>query len=460
MNKTKLTMKEYIVVASMLFGLFFGAGNLIFPVSMGQQAGSRMLPAAVGFCITGVGLPLLGVAAMGISESRDLFHMSSFVSRGFAYFFTCALYLTIGPLFAIPRTATVSFQVGVAPGLPEGQRPLFLALFSLLFFAAVLFFSLRPSRILTWVGKILNPAFLLFMAILIVSAFLNPMGSVSQAGASGQYMAHSFFTGFLEGYNTMDALASLAFGIVLIEVIRDLGVTDPVKVSGCTVKSGVFSTLPMALIYICLTILGAQSVSKLGISADGGTALYQIAHHYFGRTGGAFLGLMITFACLKTAIGLVTSCSRAFSEMFPKLWSYKIYAILFSLFSFGVSNVGLEAIIRFSLPVLMLLYPMTIVLIALCLLGKLFRYRKCVFLCTMTLTILAAVLDMLASLPKTAANILPFGRHLMGLSQILPLASLGMGWIFPSLLGFALGLGIAFISGSRPGWKTGKREER
>lgn len=444
MKKTKLTMKEYIAVASMLFGLFFGAGNLIFPVSMGQQAGSRMLPAAIGFCITGVGLPLLGVAAMGISESKSLFHMSSFVSRGFAYFFTCALYLTIGPLFAIPRTATVSFQVGIAPAAPENLRPMLLAVFSVLFFAAVLFFSLRPSKILTWVGKILNPLFLLFMAVLIITAFLNPMGSASQAEVSGQYAQHSFFTGFLEGYNTMDALASLAFGIVLIEVIRQLGVTDPVKVSACTVKSGFFSTIPMALIYFCLTLLGAQSVQKLGISTDGGTALYLIARHYFGSAGGVFLGIMITFACLKTAIGLVTSCSRAFSEMFPRLWSYKVFAILFSLFSFGVSNVGLSAIIQFSLPVLMLLYPMTIVLIALCLMGRLFHYRKCVFLCTMTLTILAAVLDMLVSLPDTIQNILPFGRHLMGLTQILPLSSLGMGWILPTLIGFGVGIGKVF----------------
>lgn len=459
MKKTKLTMKEYIAVASMLFGLFFGAGNLIFPVSMGQQAGSRMLPAAIGFCITGAGLPLLGVAAMGISESKSLFHMSSFVSRGFAYFFTCALYLTIGPLFAIPRTATVSFQVGVAPAVPETMKKLMLAAFSFLFFAAVLFFSLRPSKILTWVGKILNPVFLLFMAVLIVTAFLNPMGSAFQAEASGQYAEHSFFTGFLEGYNTMDALASLAFGIVLIEVIRELGVTDPVRVSACTVKSGVFSTLPMALIYFCLTLLGAQSVRKLGISTDGGTALYQIARHYFGRVGGAFLGVMITFACLKTAIGLVTSCSRAFSEMFPKFCSYKIFAVVFSLFSFAVSNVGLSAIIQFSLPVLMLLYPMTIVLIALCLMGRLFHYRKCVFLCTMTLTILAAVLDMLASLPDTVRNILPFGRHLMGFSQVLPLASLGMGWIIPSLLGFGVGIGIIFFGAKRSVPDTGGSKE-
>ena len=440
MKKTRLTVQEYILVASMLFGLFFGAGNLIFPVSMGQQAGRNLVPAIIGFCITGVGLPLLGIASMGISESKSLFHMGSLVSRGFAYFFTCALYLTIGPLFAIPRTATVSFQVGLAPMIGQEQQALALGIFSLLFFSAVLFFSLRPSKILTWVGKILNPLFLLFLAVLAILAFLNPMGSPAQVEPVEAYASQSFFTGFLEGYNTMDALASLAFGIVLIEVIQGLGVADPVKVSSCTVKSGIFATLPMVLIYAGLTVIGAQSATSLGVCSDGGTALHYIAKHYFGGAGGSFLGLMITFACLKTAVGLVTSCSRAFSEMFPKFLSYRVYAIVFSVFSFAVSNVGLTSIISFSLPVLMLLYPMTIVLILLGLIGRLFHYRRSVFLCSMTMTILAAILDMVASLPETVQHAIPFGQHLLGIGQALPLSSIGLGWILPALIGFSVGL--------------------
>ena len=145
----KLSLKEYIILASMLFGLFFGAGNLIFPVSMGQQAGANLWPAIVGFCLTGVGLPLLGIAAMGISRSEGLFDMCSRVGRPYSYFFTCLLYLSIGPLFAIPRTATVSFSVGILPLIPAESSKLVLCVFSALFFAAVLFFSLRPSGIMT-----------------------------------------------------------------------------------------------------------------------------------------------------------------------------------------------------------------------------------------------------------------------------------------------------------------------
>ena len=141
--KKSLSLKETFFVASMLFGMFFGAGNLIFPVSMGQLAGSNMWPAAAGFLITGVGLPLLGVAALGISRKAGLLELSSMAGRKYGMVFTCALYLTIGPFFASPRCATVSFTVGLERLLPGGEHAPALPVFSFIFFAAVLFFSLK-----------------------------------------------------------------------------------------------------------------------------------------------------------------------------------------------------------------------------------------------------------------------------------------------------------------------------
>lgn len=145
----KISTKEYVFLASMLFGMFFGAGNVIFPIHMGQLAGGNLTPAAIGFCITGAGLPLLGVAAIGVSRSEGLFDMGQKVGKGFSYFFTCALYLTIGPLFAIPRTATVSFQVGVSSFVSADKQTVALLIFSVLFFGVALFFALKPSGILT-----------------------------------------------------------------------------------------------------------------------------------------------------------------------------------------------------------------------------------------------------------------------------------------------------------------------
>ena len=234
--KKNLTFKEYIYVASMLFGLFFGAGNLIFPVHMGQEAGRNFLPATIGFIITGVGLPLLGVAALGGSKSDGLHSLSSKVNPFFALFFTCALYLTIGPFFAIPRCASTSFTVGIEHLLPENSNTtLALFLFSLFFFVAALLFSLYPSKILTWVGKILNPFFLLFLSILVIVSLINPTASISSVEPSASYQTGTFFKGFLEGYNTMDALASLAFGIIVVNVIKDLGITEANDISKNTI---------------------------------------------------------------------------------------------------------------------------------------------------------------------------------------------------------------------------------
>ena len=255
----KLTFKEILAVSSMLFGMFFGAGNLIFPASMGQMAGRNIWLACIGFLITGVGLPLLGVAALGISREKGLLELSSRAGRRYGLFFTCALYLTIGPFFAIPRCATVAYTVGMERLLPGTSQNVGLAVFSMIFFIAVLFFSLRPGEILTWVGKVLNPLFLIFLAILILRALSAPMGNISEIEPAGSYISDAFSTGLLEGYNTMDALAGLAFGIVVVEAIRRLGVREPEGVAKSTVQAGIFSSLLMALIYVLVTVAGAQS---------------------------------------------------------------------------------------------------------------------------------------------------------------------------------------------------------
>ena len=396
----KLTLKEIIIVASMLFGMFFGAGNLIFPASMGQLSGSNMWQAAAGFLITGVGLPLLGVAALGISRQDGLLELSSRVGRRYGLFFTCALYLTIGPFFAIPRCATVSYTVGVE-GITSGvSHTGGLAVFSLLFFALVLFFSLRPGEIMTWIGKVLNPLFLLFLGILLVRALLSPAGAIRDVAPQGGYVQEAFFTGVLEGYNTMDALAGLAFGIVVVEAIRGLGVEETGEVAKSTVKAGVFSSLLMALIYVLVTVTGAQSRGVFPASENGGEALARIAEHYFGTAGALILAVTVTVACLKTAVGLITSCGRTFVKLFPGGPSYRIWAVVFSVLSFLIANLGLNAIIAYSMPVLMFLYPLAIVLIALTFAHRIFGGNRIVYQYTIAFTAFGAVFDFLRALPE------------------------------------------------------------
>lgn len=436
----KIKTKDYIYIASMLFGLFFGAGNLIFPVFMGQMAGNNTWYAILGFLVTGVGLPLLGIVAMGISRSDGLYKLSSRVHPFYGIFFTSALYLTIGPFFAIPRTATVSFEVGIAPLISQDQVGLWLGIFSLLFFLSVLWFSLKPSNILTYVGKVLNPLFLFFLSILVITAIIKPMGNVAQFPATGAYQNQSFFQGFIEGYNTMDALASLAFGIIVVNVIRDLGIEDPKTIALSTVKSGVLSMSLMAIIYGFLAVIGAQSLGITNISANGGQALAIISTHYFGKAGSLLLAITITVACLKTAVGLITACSETFSNIFKNTLSYKAYAVLFCIISFGIANVGLNNIISFSLPVLMFLYPLAISLILLSIFDGLFKGDRRVYQFVMGFTIPAAILDLIGALPKNIISLLDLGGIIEWSKVSLPFYSIGMGWIVPSLAGLIIGL--------------------
>lgn len=436
----KLTFREILTIASMLFGMFFGAGNLIFPVSMGQLSGYNIWQASAGFLITGVGLPLLGVAALGISHEKGLLELSSRVGKPYGLFFTCVLYLTIGPFFAIPRCATFSYTVGVEQMLPTNRSSLALAVFSLLFFGATLFFSLRPGEILTWIGKVLNPLFLCFLTVLIVAALASPLGQISQIQPTGAYATSAFSTGLLEGYNTMDALAGLAFGIIVVDTIHRLGVQEPGEVAKNTIFAGIFSSLLMALIYLLVTVVGAQSRGVFEASSNGGVALAQIADHYFGAAGAVILAGTVTVACLKTAVGLITSCSETFVRMFPGGPSYRVWAVGFCVLSFLIANLGLDTIIAYSLPMLMFLYPLAIVLILLTLFGGLFHNRRPVLQWTVGFTAVAAIFDLLGALPEGTRALLHLDGPLAVVKTWIPLSEQGFGWVCPAIVGLVIGL--------------------
>ena len=445
--RKQLTMKQRVLVAGTLFGMFFGAGNLIFPVHLGQLAGRNLIPAMIGFIITAVGIPILGVAAIGNTHSDGLQALANKVGKGYGYVFTCLLYLTIGPFFAIPRCATTSFTTGIAPMLGSGtSEALALLIFSLLFFALVLFFSLRPANITVWIGKIINPLFLLFFAILLIAALIDPGTAVSTVEPAAAYEKGALFSSFIEGYGTMDAIAGLAFGIVVIDIIRGMGVSEDSAVAKDVLSSGMLTGLLMAAIYIASILMGAQSRGLFETSENGGIVLAQISGHYLGSFGSIVLAVTITCACLKTSLGLVTSCADAFSRMFTKGPSYRVWAIVFTVFSFCVSNVGLSGIIGYSLPVLMFLYPLAITLILLALTGKLFDHDRRVYVSVTVFTCVAALFDFLKTLPASLQSGLQL-EGIIGLARnILPFFNLNLGWIVPALLGLALGLVLRAVN--------------
>lgn len=443
MTTKKLTLRQKILVAGTLFGMFFGAGNLIFPVHLGQMAGQNALPAIIGFIITAVGIPILGVAAIGITHSDGLQTLSGKVGKGYGIFFTCLLYLTIGPLFAIPRCATVSFTTGITPLLgADSPERLYLLLFSAVFFAFVLFFSLRPGKITVWIGKIINPLFLFFFAVLMLAALLAPGAAVSAVEPVEAYRSDAFFPALIEGYGTMDAIAGLAFGIVVIDVIRRMGVDNDDTIAEDVLSSGLLTGALMALIYVVSIVVGAQSRGLFELSENGGIALTQIAGHYLGGVGLFILAFTITFACLKTSIGLVTACAETFSKMTNGKISYRSWAILFTVFSFAVSNIGLSAIIEYSIPMLMLIYPPAIALILLAFLGKFFAHDRTVYIATMIGTWAAAIFDCMKTLPAPVQTALHLDAPIAFAAAHLPLFDKNLGWLLPAVIGFAAGMAI------------------
>lgn len=435
----KLVFKDYLFIGSMLFGLFFGAGNLIFPVHMGQEAGSDIFLANLGFLVTGIGLPFLGVIAIGMSKSSGLYDLASRINKTYAMLFTIALYLVIGPFFALPRLATTSFEIGLSPFIAQDQQSLFLALFSAVFFLAAWALSRKPTKILDYVGKFLNPLFLVLLGILLLFAFIHPLGSINDASVQATYQAHPFFTGFTQGYNTLDALASLAFGIIIVTTIKNMGVQKPTTIAIDMVKAGSISILLMGVIYTLLSYMGTMSLGKFAISENGGIALAQIANHYLGTVGSVLLSLIVIVACLKTAIGLITAFAETFAELFPQQ-KYSLFVAIAAILPCLFANVGLTKIIEFSVPVLMFIYPLAITLIILTLISPLFKHRSSVYRMTTYFTLIASVIDGLNAAPAFIKETKLVQQLLQLAADHLPFFTIGMGWIVPATNGFVVGL--------------------
>ncbi|WP_226670859.1 branched-chain amino acid transport system II carrier protein [Metabacillus litoralis] len=434
MNK-QLSGKEIIVIGLMLFALFLGAGNMIFPPALGQQAGEQIWLATIGFLITGVGLPFLGIVAIALAGS-DIRTIGNKVHPVFGLIFPIILYLTIGPFFGIPRTATVAYEIGITPFLSreliDSQFTLFI--YCLIFFVITFWLALNPSKLVDRIGKLLTPALLLILVLLTVKAIFTPMGEFQ--APQGDYVDGAFFKGFLEGYLTLDTLSALVFGIVIVSVIKERGVTKRVDIAKVCIKAGMIAAIGLIFVYVSLAFIGASSVSSLGYLDNGGAILSGIASSLFGASGKVVLALAITFACLTTSVGLVSACGNYLSNVVPNL-NYKGIIIILSVFSTCVANVGLSQLISVSVPLLFAIYPLAIVLILLSFVDHVFEIKPIVYQCSLLATAVISVVDGLK-----AANI-----NIEIINQLfsyIPLFSIGIGWLVPAIIGAVVGAIIQF----------------
>lgn len=427
----KINLSLILPIGLMLFSFFFGAGNFIFPPVLGQLAGDNLTPAIIGFCISGVGLPLMGIVAMAINRSDNPDNLASPVHPNFARALVVICALTIGPFFAIPRTAAVSFETGILAFVPAGYHDFGMIAYSLFFFLLTYHLSVNPSKIIDNIGKIMTPMLLICLAILIAFVLIDPLGPAQ--AAQGDYAEVPFFKGFQEGYNTMDLLAAMLFGAATVNAIESKGILDHKLLTKLCIYAGLIAASFLAVIYSSLAYTGATSVQAFGIITNGGQLLNNISVHYMGNFGKVILALIIFFACITTSIGLTTSISGYFNALLKERIQYQRYVLAISLFSFAVSNVGLNNIIKLSIPILCMLYPIVITLVLLNVCSGLFKRDARIFRPCLFFTTIFAIFDGLK-----AAGISTGFIH-AALENYMPLYNIGFGWIIPCLFGIIIG---------------------
>ncbi|WP_217629297.1 branched-chain amino acid transport system II carrier protein [Onishia taeanensis] len=430
--KTRLSGFEVLAMGFMTFALFLGAGNIIFPPQVGQGAGVAFWPAAIGFLVTGVGMPLLGIVAVAI-VGGGLDRLTSPLPKAAALLFGLGIYLSIGPLFALPRTGTVAFEMGMRPFIDSAPAT-GLAIHSVLFFGLATLLALSPGRLVDVIGKWITPL-LIFLLLVIAGATLlfpqGPLGPVSESWADAP-----FAQGFENGYLTMDTLASLVFGILIVSAIRERGIEDRRILMRYTLMTGVIAATCLAAVYLPLAYMGATS-HEVAPGADNGTLIPSYVQALFGPAGPVLLAVIITLACLTTAVGLLTACGEYFQRLFPRL-PYRAMVIIMGAFAALVANQGLDSLIRISVPVLVALYPPAIALIALSMLRRQLADAPRVFSCTMGLTFAASLLDGLA-----ASGIEALVKPASAMQAMLPLGETSFGWILPAAAGLLLGLALS-----------------
>lgn len=415
--KQQLKPSDIIAVGFMLFAFFLGAGNIIFPPLAGQLAGLNYAPAMSGFLITAVGLPLATIIAIAIAGgSWD--HLTQYLPKRVALGMAISIFIIIGPAFAAPRTGLVAFEMAARPLLGD-TGPQHLALFSILFFSVAMYFAWSQGKLIDIIGKILTPVLFIALITLSIAVFVDPQGDILPA--QGEYITFPLQKGILEGYNTMDTFGSLMFGVLIVDALRQKGITQKESISKYLIIAACIAAAGLAFVYVSLFYLGATS-SAVAIGADNGGAVLSIyVQALFGSYGQFVLSTIVLLACLTTAIGLISACSEFFSSLTPL--SYKSWVIINGIACATVANVGLSQLIALSVPVLYALYPVAIALVALTYLRPWLKNPHFAYRVVVTTSLVFALIDAL----KVVGIDVEF-------FSFLPLYDMSMGWLLPTLL--------------------------
>ncbi|TLX46789.1 branched-chain amino acid transport system II carrier protein [Pseudoalteromonas phenolica] len=413
-----MSKSSLLTLGFMTFALFLGAGNVIFPPQLGQGSGEFFWPATIGFLITAVGLPALTLIAIGYMGGSEA--LTNKLPRAGHLMFWGVLFLSIGPLFSLPRTFSVSFEFIAKPFFADWA----LLPFTLVMAATTLFFALSPGKLMDRIGKILTPVLLLMLLFIAISAFLYPHGQLENTAE--QYQSFAIASGLSEGYMTMDVLGAVGFGWLVINALKSAAPNAPVVPN--LIKVVLISSVAMCFVYIAIAFVGAN----YGIvESNGGALLSNYMNWIYGTPGVLLMGVIVTLACLTTAIGLTCACAEFTSQNFKSI-NYRTSTITIVAITTLVANLGLDLLIAITLPLVVVLHPVAISIILLGLFYLKRPFNGLVYSLTIAAAITGGVVDalkILGNMPEQLHNVFV---------NYLPLYQYNAGWIVPTLVVFAV----------------------
>lgn len=418
--KQTLKWSDTLGLGLLVFSFFFGAGNLIFPPFAGQLAGWHVGWALAGFVLSSVLLPLASIIA--IARGGSFADLLRDLPKGIAITAVLVSFSLMGPLFVTPRTGLVVYEMVFKPWLLDAW-PGVQYWITAAFFALTLLFCWSPGRLIDYLGKLVTPVLLVLLIALTVGVVLMPQGVVLAPQAA--YQAHPLAAGFIDGYQTMDNFGALMFGALIIEVLRNKGITDPQRSCHYLVISGLISAVGLACVYVSLFWLGATSATVAPQPETGIQVLTATVQALFGHWGQGLLGGVVILACLTTAVGLLSSWADYLASVTSR--SYRFWIVLGSITSALIANVDLRTLITLSQPVLVALYPPAIVLVLLTFIREKLPNPRLSYHLVLSVALFVGLLDAIRKM----------GVDLSAL-QVIPGFEQGLGWVVPSLLCLAI----------------------
>lgn len=403
--------KDFIIIGFALFSLFFGAGNLIFPPKLGQAVGSEFYLGIIGFCATGVFIPMLGLVAC-MKSHGNFEELSIPVGKKFSKIFSIALVLLIGPLLALPRTAATTFSLAIKPNFPHSNIIEFLIVFLII----VYFLVIKPSGIIELVGTYLTPILLIILIGLIIKGIIDPVSTYSTLAPT-----NSFTKALTEGYQTMDTIASIIFASLIMSSISKKGYKREDKIK-LVAKSSLLAIIGLCTVYGGLIYLGARTGS-IGNGLSNSSLLLMISNKLLGNIGTIAIEVVLAIGCFATSIGLLSSSAEFFVRISNHKIKYNVAVICMLVITGVIASIGLNKIISVSVVILNVAYPVTIVVILLNLIKPIIHNDYVFKICTYV-TLIISVLDVIPNI-STIMNRIPFTQ-------------VGFGWVVPFILVFLL----------------------